>query len=172
MDAACDPENHGTWAALWPHWTCPHSPCLVLLAAALRRCYGEPLYFYVSASSKRFAHRVICSTQTPNRNTTKFKTQQQKTRICSHFALIPCPRHNPQKGRLNLTEKKKRSLKLRLHQSKLIRSDPNPQPKRRRLNLRKQTISQAATSAVGLIRSRSRSDPILAKTHEDEDWRL
>jgi hypothetical protein len=72
------------------------------------------------------------------------------------FALIPCPRHNPQKTKIESNREKKRSLKLRLHQSKLIRSDPNPQPKRRRLNLRKQTISQAATSAVGLIRS----DPI------------
>lgn len=80
--------------------------------------------------------------------------------LLSLCTIIPCPRHNPQKRRLNLTQKKKRSLKLRLRQSKLIRSDPNPQPKRRRLNLRKQTISQAATSAVGLVRSNPiRSSP-------------
>ncbi len=62
----------------------------------------------------------------------------------------------PTKRKTESNREKNGSLKLRLHQSKLIRSDPNPQPKRRRLNLRKQTISQAATSAVGFIRS----DPI------------
>jgi hypothetical protein len=81
--------------------------------------------------------------------------------LCTNPMSTP----QPTKTKIESNREKKRSLKLRLRQSKLIRSDPNPQPKRRRLNLRKQTISQAATSAVGLVRS----DPILTKTHEDED---
>jgi hypothetical protein len=131
------------------------------------RCYGEPLYFYVSASSKRFAHRVICSIRTPNRNTTKCKTQQQKTRICSQLCTNPMSTPQPTKTKIesNREKKKKRSLKLRNW------SDPI-----RTHNLKhedwiyenKRLTSCDFSSRIDPIRS----DPILTKTHEDEDWRL